>query len=124
VELDIEAGLAYPIEAGDLLELGGNLLDNACKYAQRRVRVVARGDRRPGWRRPGLRLAIEDDGPGIPAADRQRVLERGVRADETVAGQGIGLAAAREVAAAYGGSLAIGDSPLGGAAVHVELPGR
>ena len=124
VEMDIATGLAYPIETGDLLELGGNLLDNACKYARRRVRVVARADGRPGWRRPGLQLAIEDDGPGIPEADRQRVLERGVRADETVAGQGIGLAAAREVAAAYGGSLAIGDSPLGGAAVRVELPGR
>jgi len=123
-ELDLEPGLAYPVEAGDLLELGGNLLDNAYKYARSRVRVVATADLRPDWRRPGIRLSVEDDGPGIPKADRQRVLERGVRADETVAGQGIGLAAAREVAAAYNGSLEIGDSPLGGAAVRVDLPGR
>jgi two-component system sensor histidine kinase PhoQ len=124
VELEVEPGLAYPIETGDLLELGGNLLDNAFKYAQGRVRVLAGSDERPAWRRPGIRLAFEDDGPGIPPADRQRVLERGVRADESVAGQGIGLAAAREVAVAYGGSVAIGSSTLGGAAVRVELPGR
>ncbi len=124
VDLDVGPGLAYPIETGDLLELGGNLLDNAFKYARRRVRIVAGLDERAAWRRPGIRLVFEDDGPGIPAADRQRVLERGVRADESTAGQGIGLAAAREVAAAYGGSVSITDSPLGGAAVHVEFPGR
>jgi two-component system sensor histidine kinase PhoQ len=122
--LELEPGLAYPIETGDLLELGGNLLDNAFKYARSRVRVVAGAVLRPGWRRPGIRLDVEDDGPGIPVADRQRVLERGVRADESVAGQGIGLAAAREVAAAYGGSIVIADGPLGGALVRVELPGR
>jgi two-component system sensor histidine kinase PhoQ len=124
VDLEVEPGLAYPIETGDLLELGGNLLDNAFKYARGRVRVLAGSDERPAWRRPGIRLSFEDDGPGIPPADRQRVLERGVRADESVAGQGIGLAAAREVAVAYGGSVDIADSPLGGAAVRVELPGR
>lgn len=122
--LAVEPGLAYPVETGDLLELGGNVLDNAFKYARREVRVSAGADEREGWRRPGIWLVFEDDGPGIPVADRERVLERGVRADESVAGQGIGLAAAREVAAAYGGSLSIGDSPLGGAAVRVELPGR
>jgi two-component system sensor histidine kinase PhoQ len=123
-QLELEPGLAYPIETGDLLELGGNLLDNAFKYARNRVRVVAGAVHRPGWRRPGIRFDVEDDGPGIPVADRQRVLERGVRADESVAGQGIGLAAAREVAAAYGGTITIVDGPLGGASVRVELPGR
>jgi len=122
--LVVEPGLAYPIETGDLLELGGNLLDNAFKYARREVRVSAGAAARPDWRRAGTWLVFEDDGPGIPVADRERVLERGVRADESVAGQGIGLAAAREVAAAYGGSISIADSALGGAAVRVELPGR
>jgi two-component system sensor histidine kinase PhoQ len=69
-------------------------------------------------------LEVEDDGPGIASADRLRVLERGVRADESVPGQGIGLAAVGELAAAYGGTIEIGDSELGGAAVHVRLPGR
>lgn len=124
VQLDVTPGLAYPMEGGDLLELGGNLLDNAFKYARRTLRVTALPEERAEWRRPGMSLYIEDDGPGIPVPDRQRVLERGVRADESVAGQGIGLSAAREVAAAYGGSLSIGDSALGGAAIRVDLPGR
>ena len=76
------------------------------------------------WRRPGLVLEVEDDGAGIPPAERARVLERGARADESVAGQGIGLSVAREIAAAYGGTLEIAESRLGGALVRVRLPGR
>ena len=76
------------------------------------------------WRRPGLLLDIEDDGRGIPPSERVRVLERGARADESVAGQGIGLSVAREIAAAYSGTLEIGESRLGGARVSVRLPGR
>lgn len=121
---EIPSDLAYPIETGDLMELVGNLLDNAFKYAQGRVQIRAGAHNRPEWRRPGLWLEFGDDGPGIPVEDRERVLERGVRADESVAGQGIGLAAAREVASAYGGTLEIGDSRLGGTAVRVRLPGR
>jgi two-component system sensor histidine kinase PhoQ len=122
--LELPAELAYPIETGDLMELTGNLLDNAFKYGRSRVRLRAGAWERPEWRRPGIWLEVEDDGPGIPAGDRLRVLERGVRADESVAGQGIGLAAAHEVASAYAGSMVIGDSLLGGAAVRVQLPGR
>jgi len=121
---DLPDGLAYPIDSGDLMELAGNLLDNAYKYCRSQVRLRARGDPRPEWRRSGLRLEVDDDGPGILPADRLRVLERGVRADESVPGQGIGLAAVRELATAYGGSIEIGDSDLGGAAVRVSLPGR
>ena len=122
--LDVPAALAYPIETGDLLELAGNLLDNAFKYCRGRVVLRARSSERPDWRRPGLELEVTDDGPGIAAPDRQRVLERGVRADESTDGQGIGLAAARDVAAAYGGSVEIDAGPLGGARVRVSLPGR
>lgn len=122
--LEVAPGLAYPMESGDLLELTGNLLDNAFKYCRRRVVLRARPEERSEWRRPGLELEIEDDGAGIAEADRQRVLERGVRVDESVDGQGIGLAAAREVAAAYGGTLEIDAGTLGGARVRVRLPGR
>jgi two-component system sensor histidine kinase PhoQ len=69
-------------------------------------------------------IEVEDDGGGIPPAERARVLQRGVRADESVAGQGIGLTVAREIAAAYGGTLEIGESRLGGARICVRLPGR
>lgn len=123
-ELDVPASLSYPIESGDFMELAGNLLDNACKYGGGRVLVQARPEERPQWRRPGLLLSVDDDGPGISATDRLRVLERGVRADESVAGQGIGLAATRELVHAYGGTIEIGDSRLGGATVRVRLPGR
>lgn len=120
----VSPGAVYPIDAGDFLELAGNLMDNACKYCRREIRVRATPWTAAAWRRPGLLLEVEDDGGGIRPAERARVLERGVRADERVAGQGIGLAVSREVAAAYGGSLEIGSSRLGGARVSVRLPGR
>ncbi|MDH4260397.1 MAG: ATP-binding protein [Gammaproteobacteria bacterium] len=115
---------AYPIDIGDFLELAGNLLDNACKYCKNEVAVRAMPWTSADWRRPGLLLDVEDDGRGIPPSERSRVLERGARADESVAGQGIGMSVAREIAAAYSGTLEIGESRLGGARVSVRLPGR
>ncbi|MGH8242789.1 MAG: ATP-binding protein [Steroidobacteraceae bacterium] len=122
--LAVAPGTAYPIDAGDFLELAGNLMDNASKYCRRAIAVRATPWTAAGWRRPGLVLEIEDDGSGIPPEERVRVLERGARADESVPGQGIGLASAREIAAAYSGTLEIGESRLGGARVCVRLPGR
>jgi two-component system sensor histidine kinase PhoQ len=124
IDLAVDPAVAYPIDRSDLFELVGNLLDNACKYGRSRVRLAARTREEPQWRRPGLELTVEDDGPGIAPPDRDRVLERGARADERVAGQGIGLSVVRDVAAAYGGSVAIDASTLGGALLTVTLPGR
>ena len=121
---DVPAALAYPLERGDLFELAGNLADNAFKYCRGRVALRASAWTRADWRRAGLCLEFEDDGPGIAAADRERALQRGVRIDETVDGQGIGLAAARDIAVAYGGSLEIGEGSWGGALIRVRLPGR
>jgi two-component system sensor histidine kinase PhoQ len=115
--LEIEPAVRFAGDEGDLMELLGNLLDNAFKWCVETVRV------RAGMEESRLRLTIEDDGPGIAAADAQRVLERGVRADEEVPGHGIGLAVVRDVVAAYGGQIEIGSSPLGGAAVTITLPG-
>lgn len=122
--LAVAPGTAYPIDAGDLLELAGNLMDNACKYCRSAVAIRATPWTAAEWRRPGFVLEVEDDGSGIAPAERARVLERGVRADESVAGQGIGLSVAREIAAAYSGTLEIGESRLGGARVCLRLPGR
>ncbi len=122
--LAVAQGTAYPIDAGDFLELAGNLMDNACKYSKTEVAVRAMPWTSADWRRPGLVLDIEDDGRGIPPSERSRVLERGARADESVAGQGIGLSVAREIAAAYSGTLEVGESRLGGARVSIRLPGR
>ena len=121
VALAIAPGAAYPIDAGDFLELAGNLMDNACKYCRQSVLVRATPWTAAEWRRPGLVLEVEDDGSGIPPAERARVLERGARADESVAGQGIGLAVAREIAAAYSGTLEIGESRLGGARLRLTI---
>jgi two-component system sensor histidine kinase PhoQ len=124
ISLAVAPGTAYPIDSGDLLELAGNLMDNACKYCKGLVAVRATPWTAAEWRRPGLVLEVEDDGGGIAPAERTHVLERGVRADETVAGQGIGLAVAREISAAYSGTIEIGESRLGGARVCLRLPGR
>jgi len=122
--LAVAPGTAYPIEAGDFLEMAGSVMDNAWKYCKGAVTACAKPWIAADWRRPGLELDIEDDGRGIPPAERARVQLRGARADESVSGQGIGLAVAREIAASYSGSLEIGDSPLGGARVSILLPGR
>jgi len=65
---------------------------------------------------------VEDDGPGIPEAERDRVLDRGARLDERVSGQGIGLSVVRELAQLNGGTISIAQSPLGGAQIEVRLP--
>jgi two-component system, OmpR family, sensor histidine kinase PhoQ len=115
--------LAYPLERGDLLEIAGNLADNACKWARREVRIAALPWTDAGWRRPGLVLTVSDDGPGIPAAERARVRGRGVRLDERVPGQGLGLAMVEELVTACGGSVEFGASAAGGLEATVRLPG-
>ncbi|MBV8740804.1 MAG: GHKL domain-containing protein, partial [Sinobacteraceae bacterium] len=108
---------------GDLTELLGNTLDNACKWCRALVRVEASVDAAFPVRER-LLLTVEDDGPGISAADRTRIGQRGVRTDETVPGHGIGLAMVQDTIEMYGGSLVIDASPLGGARFRVRLPGR
>lgn len=116
-ELEVGSDLQLRIESGDLMELLGNLLDNACKWAASRVRVQAGADG------DELRLSVEDDGPGISAADRAGILRRGVRADESTPGHGIGLAMVRDIVQAYDGRLEIDVSPmLGGARVVLVFP--
>jgi signal transduction histidine kinase len=111
-----EPGLRLPWDREDLLELLGNLLDNACKWADSQVKLqiskVAEG----------YQLTIDDDGPGIDAAQRDDVLSRGSRLDEQVAGHGLGLGIVRDIVDAWAGSLQLADSPLGGLRVTVSLP--
>lgn len=100
----------------DIMEMLGNVLENAFKYTRTRVRVSATVD-------GGLTVVVEDDGPGIPAAVRRAVLDRGTRADEVQQGQGIGLSVVAELLALYHGALHIEESDLGGARVVLQLPG-
>ena len=100
-----------------LARMVGNVLDNACKWCREKVRVSVRVDE-------GLTLAVEDDGPGIAAEDRAKVLERGVRTDESVPGHGLGLAMVHDTVDLYGGKLTVDASPLGGARFSLRLPGK
>jgi two-component system sensor histidine kinase PhoQ len=124
LEIDAPAELGFLGDSGDILELLGNLVDNACKWCRSRVVVRARLD--PDRALPRrLAIVVEDDGPGIPEELRARVIERGMRADEHVPGHGLGLAMVRETVALYGGQFVIGAAHgLGGARVELHLPGR
>lgn len=121
-ELSVAEGCMYFGDREDLTEMAGNLLDNAFKWARSTVRLTAQRLPSPTARRDGLRLIVEDDGPGIPAAERARVLDRGARLDERISGQGIGLSVVRELAQLNGGTIVIAESVLGGARVEVQLP--
>ncbi|HEY8052799.1 MAG: ATP-binding protein [Steroidobacterales bacterium] len=123
LELAVPAGSQFIGDRGDLTEVLGNVLDNACKWCHSRVRLTASVDEGAAARER-LVLEVEDDGPGISEADRVRVLQRGVRTDESVPGHGLGLAMVRDTVDLYGGRMSIASSPLGGARLTLRLPGR
>jgi signal transduction histidine kinase len=114
--IDVDAGLATKTQQEDFEEMLGNLLDNACKWARSRVALTATraADQ--------VVFTVEDDGPGLDPAMREAVLRRGVRADQAAPGTGLGLAIVRDVAALYGGSIALTSSPLGGLRATLTLP--
>ena len=99
-----------------MLELLGNLLDNACKWAHARVRVeVSEGE--------GLTLSVEDDGPGVDQDHLAQLQRRGERLDESVAGHGLGLAIAHDIVDFYAGDICFDQSPwLHGLRAQVRLP--
>jgi two-component system sensor histidine kinase PhoQ len=121
--LEVSPEAVFYGTAGDLLEILGNLLDNAYKWSRGRVLVRAQSARASSPAGGGgLRLDVEDDGPGIPANQLRGVVGRGHRADSALSGHGIGLATVQDIVDLYGGTLSLGASPLGGARVTVELP--
>jgi len=116
VNVAIPDTLKVRMDTGDLLEVFGNLLDNAFKWARGQIRISGE---RAGRR---IEIHIEDDGPGIADEHKEAVRRRGQRADEQVEGHGIGLSMVQEILLLYGGELHIGDSALGGARMTVVLP--
>ena len=121
-EFDIDDDAVFYGEQGDLLELMGNLLENAFKWASHRVLLVVKIEPSGSRQRPGLRLSVEDDGPGIAADQIEKVLQRGVRGDERVQGHGIGLSIVQDIVHAYRGELVVDRSPeFGGARFSVQL---
>ncbi|MGV8929151.1 MAG: ATP-binding protein [Brevundimonas sp.] len=119
VEIDWRAPdeLGFRGERQDLQEILGNLMENACKWSKRRVRVTA-GATHLGQ----MIVVVEDDGPGLPADQREAALERGARMDETTPGSGLGLSIVVELTRAYGGKITLADSDLGGLKALLELP--
>ncbi len=119
----IEQGTMFYGDQSDLYELLGNILDNAYKWADQQIvyRAQPLSDIRKSI--DGVEIIVEDDGPGVADEIRELVLRRGVRADQQVDGQGIGLAVSREIVHRYNGDLEIGSSSLGGAAVKIKVPG-
>jgi len=109
-------GLQLPWDREDLLELLGNLLDNACKWADAEVRVsvIETFD--------GFELSVEDDGPGIPEERRDQVFSRGTRLDEQTHGHGLGLGIVRDIVDSWDGKLSLLQGEWGGLKVQIELP--
>ena len=114
----VAPGLHLPWDREDLLELLGNLLDNACKWADAEVRLSISETPQ------GYLLAVEDDGPGIPETQRDQVFSRGARLDEQIDGHGLGLGIVRDIVEVWGGVLQLQESELGGLKALIELPRR
>lgn len=121
VDVRIPPDLVFYGEQRDLLEIMGNLLDNACKYGAGAIRISA-GAVEPEAGRPGLWLSVENDGQPVADGTKDSLLQRGVRGDQRVEGHGLGLTIVMELVSAYGGDITIGRSELGGAKFEVSLP--
>ena len=109
--------MAFHGERQHLLDMIGNVMENAAKWGRRRV--VVRAETSAAGR---LNVTVEDDGPGLPPERRGDVLQRGARLDESAPGCGLGLSIVEELAKAYGGSIRLDDSALGGLRVELQLP--
>jgi signal transduction histidine kinase len=120
IELEAECpeGLVFRGDRADLEEMLGNLLDNACKWAEGRVSITAMSASRPGR----IRIVVADDGPGLSEEQKRRVLERGERMDESKPGSGLGLGIVKEISSLYGGTFSLGRSDSGGLLVELDLP--
>ena len=120
LELILKAspGIHLPWDREDMLELLGNLLDNACKWADSQVELSV--SQMPS----GFLIEVQDDGPGIPATERDQVLSRGTRLDEQTSGHGLGLGIVRDIVDAWGGEMQLDTGTLGGLLVRIRLPGR
>jgi signal transduction histidine kinase len=116
IDVQVAPTHAARVQREDLDEMLGNLLENACKWADSRVQVSSRldGDR--------VEILLEDNGPGIAEGLREEVLQRGVRADEASPGSGLGLAIVRDLAELYGGSIALQAASPRGLCARLTLP--
>ncbi|HJW67784.1 MAG TPA: sensor histidine kinase [Candidatus Binatia bacterium] len=124
IDVDAPEGARFRGERQDLEEMIGNLVDNACKWAQSRVAIEVFPERPdPKDDRRVVRIVVDDDGPGLSPQQREQVARRGRRLDETKPGSGLGLSIVMELAALYGGGLTLGTAPIGGLRAELIVPG-
>jgi signal transduction histidine kinase len=123
IAIECVPGVKFQGEKQDLEEMLGNLMDNACKWAKRRVLVTATAPARDAkGEARSLVITVEDDGPGLKAEERARIGKRGLRLDETKPGSGLGLSIVTDLAQSYRGKFALDRSDLGGLLARLELP--
>ncbi|WP_414470969.1 sensor histidine kinase [Microvirga sp. M2] len=115
-KLDVGDDLTSSVDPQDLAEMLGNIVENAAQWSHHRIEISGRQDG------GAVVLSIADDGPGIPETGIETALIRGGRLDESKPGSGLGLAIAGDLAEAYGGSLSLSRSALGGLQVDLRLP--
>lgn len=115
ITVNIDNSIRLRIDEGDLMELLGNLIDNAFKWCRYSIHLSA------GYQGNQVEIQIRDDGPGIPPHEIARILERGARADQSTSGHGIGLAIVRDIMQVYGGELLIENHPVGGLSVILHF---
>lgn len=116
IEVTVPQQLVFLGEREDLLEILGNVIENACKWASQRVQISLSREHSV------LALLVQDDGPGVAPEQRAVILRRGVRGDEQVPGSGLGLAIVAELVTLYKGELELGQSQWGGLSVCLRLP--
>ncbi len=120
IDVDAPTPVRFQGEQPDLEEMLGNLVDNACKWAQSRVSIEVIPELAAPQR--SVRIVVDDDGPGLTAAQREQVAHRGRRLDETKPGSGLGLSIVVELAGLYRGNLILGSAPIGGLRAELTLP--
>ncbi|MCY4050094.1 MAG: ATP-binding protein [Gammaproteobacteria bacterium] len=124
IQFELEQGVEFYGDEGDLFELLGNVLENAFKWANRVILCRTSSIRKSNVVHEGLIIEIHDDGPGINPNDREDILKRGVRLDERASGQGIGLSLVNEIVERYSGTLDISSSSLGGVLLTIKFPAQ
>jgi signal transduction histidine kinase len=123
INLDVVDDAKFRGERQDLEEMLGNLVDNACKWAQSRVAIEVFTQQPAGNdHRRVVRVTVDDDGPGLSPSQREQVARRGRRLDETKPGSGLGLSIVVELVNLYGGELKLGTAPIGGLRAELVLP--
>ena len=119
ISIEAEGDVTFRGEREDLLEMVANLIDNACKYGKSQVTVRLL----PPFGDDGLmEIVVEDDGPGLSAADLAKAMARGARLDEAAPGQGLGLSILKETVDLYAGELLFERGELGGLKARLRLP--